>query len=72
MESIGKDCTELKHTYDSCFNKWYSEKFLKGETEPDSKCEEIFTEYKACVMKVIKEKGIDQMLTDARRDSSSK
>lgn len=46
--SIGPECTELKQKYDTCFNKWYSEKFLKGDTTPE--CEDLFKDYKACVM----------------------
>lgn len=46
--SVGPNCTELKQKYDNCFNKWYSEKFLKGDTTPE--CEELFKDYRACVM----------------------
>lgn len=46
--SVGANCTELKQKYDNCFNKWYSEKFLKGDTTPE--CEELFKDYRACVM----------------------
>ena len=52
MESIGKGCGDLKHEYDACFNKWYSEKFLKGEVEVSSNyvpCEELFKVYRDCV-----------------------
>lgn len=27
--SFAPECTDLKTKYDSCFNEWYSEKFLK-------------------------------------------
>ena len=49
MESIGPQCTELKKEYDECFNKWYSEKFLRGDlaTTP---CQELFEDYKACLL----------------------
>jgi len=33
--------------YEQCFNRWYSEKFLKGDVEPA--CQTLFEEYKACV-----------------------
>lgn len=46
--SVGADCTDLKQRYDTCFNKWYSEKFLKGDTTPE--CEDLFKDYRACVM----------------------
>jgi hypothetical protein len=47
MSSIATECTELKKEYESCFNQWYSEKFLKGSVEMD--CEDIFRLYRACV-----------------------
>jgi hypothetical protein len=50
--SVGADCTELKQRYDTCFNKWYSEKFLKGDTTPE--CEDLFKDYRACVMVIAK------------------
>lgn len=31
MNSIGDECTNLKEKYESCFNSWFSEKFLRGE-----------------------------------------
>ena len=52
MESIGKDCGALKQEYDACFNKWYSEQFLKGEVEVSENyvpCEELFKVYRDCV-----------------------
>lgn len=49
MNSVGEDCSELKRTYDSCFNRWFAEKFLKGKIEEDSDCKEIFTSYQSCV-----------------------
>lgn len=54
--SVGPDCTELKQKYDACFNKWYSEKFLKGDTRPE--CEELFKDYRACVMVTVNNNSI--------------
>lgn len=51
MESIGKECTELKQKYDACFNTWYSEKFLKGDASPD--CQDLFVQYRDCVLVMI-------------------
>ncbi|XP_065057603.1 TP53-regulated inhibitor of apoptosis 1-like [Rhopilema esculentum] len=62
MESIGKECGPLKHEYDNCFNKWYSEKFLKGNVDSSVEsvpCEELFKTYKECVTNAMKEKNID-------------
>lgn len=48
MNSIGEDCNELKKQYDACFNNWFSERFLKGDTD-DSACAPIFKVYQECV-----------------------
>jgi TRIAP1/MDM35 family protein len=48
MNSIGEDCNELKNKYDSCFNNWFSEKFLRGSTD-DSVCQPLFKVYQKCV-----------------------
>lgn len=41
-------CSELKQKYDACFNSWFSEKFLKGDTN-DSMCASLLKVYKDCV-----------------------
>ena len=48
MDSIGKDCNELKTKYDACFQVWFSEKFLKGDTSEDM-CKPLFIVYEDCV-----------------------
>lgn len=68
MSSIDPECKPLKETYDACFNSWYSEKFLKGQTTPG--CEELLSKYKACVWKHIKAKNIDQLIADAKKDQT--
>jgi hypothetical protein len=47
MASISQECTDLKNKYETCFNKWYTEQFLKGNVEPA--CADLFQEYKSCV-----------------------
>eukprot|EP01134_Creolimax_fragrantissima_P005750 CFRG5750T1 len=58
MNSIGDECTALKSMYDECFNKWYTTKFLKGEGQSETECDDLFKKYKSCVMKVVEEKKI--------------
>lgn len=48
MNSIGENCNQLKRDYDACFNTWFAEKFLKGETN-DSVCAPLFKVYQQCV-----------------------
>ncbi|KAJ5390496.1 uncharacterized protein N7496_001564 [Penicillium cataractarum] len=67
--SIAPECNDIKERYDTCFLKWYSEKYLRGNTSSND-CEELFKKYKTCLHKSLKEKGIDTMLDDARKSSS--
>ncbi|KAJ2854171.1 Mitochondrial distribution and morphology protein 35, partial [Coemansia erecta] len=53
MDSLGSECTPLKHQYDACFTKWYSGKFLNGERSND--CAEVFKKYQQCIKKVLAE-----------------
>lgn len=57
MNSVGEACTELKREYDQCFNRWFAEKFLKGDRSGDP-CTETFKKYQRCVQKAIKDKDI--------------
>ncbi|XP_022920015.1 TP53-regulated inhibitor of apoptosis 1-like [Onthophagus taurus] len=58
MNSIGEACNDLKQQYDNCFNTWFSEHFLKGNTN-DSMCEPIFKVYQQCVKRAMIENRID-------------
>ncbi|KAJ5094392.1 hypothetical protein N7456_010253 [Penicillium angulare] len=67
--SIAPECNDIKEKYDTCFLKWYSEKYLRGNTKSND-CDELFGKYKSCLHKALKDKGIDGMLDDARKSSS--
>uniref|UniRef100_T1J6E1 TP53 regulated inhibitor of apoptosis 1 n=1 Tax=Strigamia maritima TaxID=126957 RepID=T1J6E1_STRMM len=56
MNSVGEECNELKKTYDACFNKWFAERFLKGDTE--DVCSPLFKAYQTCVKEAIKRNNI--------------
>jgi len=58
MNSIGEDCNELKSKYDSCFNQWFSEKFLKGSND-DTACSPLFKVYQKCVQDALQRHKID-------------
>ncbi|XP_058811970.1 TP53-regulated inhibitor of apoptosis 1-like [Topomyia yanbarensis] len=58
MNSIGDNCTELKKKYDTCFNQWFSERFLKGEKD-DSMCSPLFKVYQQCVKDAMKAQKIE-------------
>jgi len=66
--SLASECNQVKERYDTCFLKWYSEKFLRGNAKTDE-CEPLFKEYQACLGKALKSRGIEKMLEDAREDS---
>lgn len=66
--SIAPECNEIKEKYDTCFLKWYSEKYLRGHHQTNE-CEELFVKYRTCLTKALKEKGIDTMLDEARKMS---
>jgi len=65
MNSISEACSELKQSYDSCFNSWFTEKFLRGDQSLDV-CTPFFQVYQDCVKKAIKEQKID--LKDIERN----
>jgi len=45
-------CKDLKDTYNTCFNNWFSEKFLKGYNQQE--CDEQWKEYQTCLKEKIK------------------
>jgi len=55
MDSIAPECTNTKHDYDRCFNEWFSEKFLKGESTLPTICEDLFRRYQDCIRRKISE-----------------
>ncbi|PSN62483.1 hypothetical protein BS50DRAFT_577387 [Corynespora cassiicola Philippines] len=66
--SLAPECNEVKERYDTCFLKWYSEKYLRGAAKTDE-CAPLFKEYEKCLSKALKERGIDSMLKEAREDN---
>lgn len=48
MNSVSETCSQLKQTYDACFNAWFGEKFLKGDHSIDA-CSPMFQVYQECV-----------------------
>eukprot|EP00842_Homolaphlyctis_polyrhiza_P006377 jgi/Hompol1/6740/HPOL_003318-RA len=69
MSSLSPECNNLKQRYDSCFTKWYAEKFLNGDSKPA--CEDVLLEYKECVWKAIKAKNVDKLIDDAKKAGAS-
>lgn len=64
----GPECTKLKKEYDECFNDWYTNGFLNAKSNTNE-CEDMFIDYKECVMKALKQKEILPLLEQARQES---
>ncbi|CAF0710925.1 unnamed protein product [Brachionus calyciflorus] len=58
MNSLSKKCQEAKEQYDACFNKWFSEKYLKGNVD-DKECEQLFKIYQKCIKEAVTEHKIE-------------
>ncbi|KAI0391554.1 putative mitochondrial distribution and morphology protein [Xylariaceae sp. FL0594] len=68
--SLAPECNEVKERYDSCFLKWYSEKYLRGNGNAgNNECSELFKSYQKCLNVALKERGIDKLLDEAREDN---
>ncbi|KAH6891295.1 mitochondrial distribution/morphology family 35/apoptosis, partial [Thelonectria olida] len=67
--SLAPECNEVKERYDTCFLKWYSEKYLRGQEKDSKECSELFKDYQKCLHAALKERGIDKLLDDAREDN---
>ncbi|AMD20854.1 HDR112Cp [Eremothecium sinecaudum] len=66
--SFAPECTPLKEEYDKCFNHWYSEKFLKGQSR-ENECAEQWYTYMECVDKHLIKQGIKPALEEARKEA---
>ncbi|KAJ9165131.1 hypothetical protein NKR19_g716 [Coniochaeta hoffmannii] len=69
--SLAPECNEVKEKYDTCFLKWYSEKYLRGaaSSTENSECAVLFKEYQKCLGVALKQRGIDKLLEEAREDN---
>ncbi|KAG5964118.1 hypothetical protein E4U32_003187 [Claviceps aff. humidiphila group G2b] len=67
--SLAPECNDAKELYDTCFLKWYSEKYLKGTEKNNDECAALFKDYQKCLAGALKEKGIDKLIEEAREDN---
>ena len=49
MNSLDEKCTSLKAKYDECFNVWFRGSFLKGHSDHEQACGQLFKDYQSCV-----------------------
>jgi len=66
--SFAPHCSELKQKYDTCFNDWYANSFLKGTGESINPCEDVFEKYKSCISTALTKRGMEGILEEARRE----
>jgi TRIAP1/MDM35 family protein len=56
--------------YDTCFLKWYSDKFLRGTAiEKQTECDALFTNYSKCLWRALEAKGVAGMVGEARKEA---
>ncbi|EXV06444.1 UPF0203 family protein [Metarhizium robertsii] len=67
--SLAPECNEVKERYDTCFLKWYSEKYLRAAEKDNKECADLFQQYQKCLGVALKDRGIDKLLDDAREDN---
>lgn len=48
MNSIHKECSELKRKYDACYTVWFTDRFLNGDSNDDA-CAPLFASYQQCL-----------------------
>ncbi|TVU09286.1 hypothetical protein EJB05_42788 [Eragrostis curvula] len=57
-------CSEVRAAYHECFNRWYAEKFAKGQWQKDD-CADHWNKYRACLEEHLEDKHLRQILLDA-------
>ncbi|KIJ95583.1 hypothetical protein K443DRAFT_682934 [Laccaria amethystina LaAM-08-1] len=83
-DSLSPECTPLKSKYDTCFNAWFegylepavtvssSERSAYSKEKADefeAKCGKVWGQYRACVQKAVMEKGLGDLLQQAREEN---
>ncbi|KAG9251009.1 mitochondrial distribution/morphology family 35/apoptosis [Emericellopsis atlantica] len=67
--SLAPECNDVKERYDTCFLKWYSEKYLRGSDRENQDCAELFKNYQSCLKVALNERGINKLVEEAREDN---
>ncbi|CAN8327148.1 unnamed protein product [Cochlearia groenlandica] len=53
-------CADLRNAYHNCFNKWYSDKFVKGQWDKEE-CVSEWQKYRDCLSKNLDGKLLSRM-----------
>ncbi|KAF9612571.1 hypothetical protein IFM89_002167 [Coptis chinensis] len=59
--SSTKPCAQLRAAYHDCFNRWYSEKFVKGQWDKEE-CVSEWNKYRACLSRHLEDKHLSRFL----------
>uniref|UniRef100_A0A1D1YNU0 Uncharacterized protein At4g33100 n=1 Tax=Anthurium amnicola TaxID=1678845 RepID=A0A1D1YNU0_9ARAE len=62
--SYASPCAQLRAAYHDCFNKWYSEKFSKGQWDKEE-CVAEWEKYRACLAQHLEDKHLRRLLVEA-------
>uniref|UniRef100_A0A7N0RD37 Uncharacterized protein n=1 Tax=Kalanchoe fedtschenkoi TaxID=63787 RepID=A0A7N0RD37_KALFE len=54
-------CANLKLAYHNCFNRWYSEKFVKKQWDKPG-CADEWEKYRACLSQHLEDKHLSRFL----------
>ncbi|KZV51867.1 hypothetical protein F511_06910 [Dorcoceras hygrometricum] len=60
-DSANSPCAHLRTAYHSCFNRWYSEKFLKGSWDKEE-CVLEWEKYRECLSQHLDDKHLSRFL----------
>ncbi|XP_023536688.1 uncharacterized protein At4g33100-like isoform X2 [Cucurbita pepo subsp. pepo] len=61
--SATSPCADLRAVYHNCFNRWYSEKFVKGQFDEEP-CVSEWQKYRACLSEHLEDKKLKRFLEE--------
>ncbi|KAK2631474.1 hypothetical protein EUGRSUZ_L02859 [Eucalyptus grandis] len=64
-------CADLRAAYHNCFNRWYSEKFVKGQWQKEE-CVAEWQKYRACLSEHLEDKHLSRFLEAEALDSTAR
>ncbi|XP_039117235.1 uncharacterized protein At4g33100 [Dioscorea cayenensis subsp. rotundata] len=56
-------CAQLRAAYNDCFNRWYSEKFAKGQWDK-LECVSEWDKYRACLAQHLEDQHLRSLLLE--------
>lgn len=59
--STTSPCAHLRAAYHNCFNRWYSEKFVKGHWDKQE-CVSEWQKYRNCLLQHLQDKHLSRFL----------